>query len=296
MISLEGQVAIVTGAGRGIGRDTALALAKRGARVVVNDYGGEGDTITPGSVSVAESVVEEIKAVGGDAVADGSSVGTSESASTIVRRAMDAFGRVDILVNNAGGSLGIVEIDEDTDEQMEGVVRTNLHGPYHLIRHLWPIMKGQNYGRIVNLMSGAMMGMVGTAAYSAGKSGLIGLTHTAAIEGEPHNILVNGVWPVAFTRLAGKLKDPGMYEWMQQFPSNLVAEGIVFLSSPLLKTTGDMFTIGGGSVSRNAIFSNVGYHDPQLTAESLAEHFDEALDLTHATPLGRTKTISPEKA
>ena len=277
-LRFDGQAAIVTGAGRGIGRETALALARRGARVLVNDYGGGGDTMTAGTIDVAQAVVDEIVQGGGEAVAD-----------AIVGRALEAFGRVDILVNNAGGSLGIVRIDQDTDAQVEGVLRSNLIGPYMLIRRAWPIMRAQGYGRIVNLMSGAMVGMEGTAAYSTGKSGLIGLTNTAAIEGAPHGIRVNGVWPVAQSRLASKLEDQAMIEWMKQFPPELVAEGIVFLCSSACALNGEMFSVGGGRVARNALCSAQGFSDPKLTAETLAAHIEEARDMSRAVLLTSTQ-------
>lgn len=288
MIDFAGQVAIVTGAGRGIGRETALALARRGAHVLVNDYGGGGDTISPGDIGVAQSVVDEIVGAGGQAVADATSVGTGAGADAIVRHAMAAFGRVDILVNNAGGSLGIIALEEDTDEQVEGVLRTNLIGPYMLIRRVWPIMRQQGHGRVVNVLSGAMVGMAGTAAYSAGKSGLIGLTNTAAIEGAAHGILVNGVWPIAYTRLAGKLEDAAMFEWMKQFPPGLVAEAIVYLCSNANGASGEMFSVGGGRVGRNALFGAPGFYDADLTAETLAANIATARDLTGASVITTT--------
>ena len=282
MLDFDGRVAIVTGAGRGIGRETAIGLARRGARVLVNDYGGGGDTISPGAIDVAQSVVDEIAAAGGTAIADGSSVGTGASADIIVGAAMKAFGRVDILVNNAGGSLGQPRFDEDSDEQAEGVIRTNLLGPYMLMRRVWPIMKAQNYGRIINVMSGTMTGMVGTAAYSAGKSGQIGLTSAAAVEGAPYNIGTNGVWPIGLTRLAGKLEDPAILARMQNFPVSLVAEGMIFLCSEENNANGEMFTIGGGQIARNALFGTPGFRDPKLTAELIADNFAQARDLTEA--------------
>ena len=292
MLDLSGQVAIVTGAGRGIGRETALGLAKRGASVVVNDYGGGGDTMSPGTIGVAQAVVDEIRAAGGTAIADATSVGTGAAADTLVGAAVQAFGRLDMLVNNAGGSLGQPRIDEDSDEQAEGVIRTNLLGPYMLVRRAWPIMKRQAYGRIVNVMSGTMMGMVGTAAYSCGKSGQIGLTNTAAIEGAEHGIKVNGVWPVALTRLAGKLEDPKVFAWMQQFQVTPVAEGIIYLCSPELQASGEMFTMGGGRVTRNAMFAGRGFHHAELTAEILAANFDIARDMANATLLGSTDDVN----
>lgn len=205
---------------------------------------------------------------------------------------MSTYGRADILVNNAGGSLGQPRIDEDSDEQAEGVIRTNLIGPYMLLRRVWPIMKRQKYGRIVNVMSGTMMGMVGTAAYSSGKAGLIGLTNTAAVEGAEHGILTNGVWTIGLTRLAGKLEDAKIFAWMQQFPSTLVAQGMIYLCSPDLIANGEMFTIGGGRIARNAVYAANGFSNPELTAEMLQDNFETARDMTGANLLGTTGDVN----
>lgn len=280
MLDFSGQVAIVTGAGRGIGREVALGLARRGASVVVNDHGGSRDTLTPGSVDIAQSVVDEITAAGGTAVANGTAVGTGTAAAEIVNQALDSFGRIDVLINNAGGGLGITPIDEGTDEQVEGIVRTNLLGPFMLLRRAWPVMRQQGYGRIVNMMSGTLVGMIGTGAYSAGKAGLIGLTNTAAVEGGPIGVQANGIWPVAYTRLAGDLKDPQLHEQMKAFKTSYVAEAIIYLSSRASSVSGEMFTVRGGSVTRNALFTNEGFYEVDFTAESLSDRFGTAQDMT----------------
>jgi NAD(P)-dependent dehydrogenase (short-subunit alcohol dehydrogenase family) len=168
MIRFDGQVAIVTGAGRGMGRTHALLLASRGACVVVNDYGGDPSTLHPGTIDAAQSVVDEITEAGGQAVADGTMIGTGAAAGAVVDHALDAFGRVDMLVNNAGGAL-IGDIDAFADDEIEGVLRTNLIGPYMLMRRVWPHLRAQSYGRIVNIMSSATLGIGNIAAYAAGK-------------------------------------------------------------------------------------------------------------------------------
>ncbi|MCV7193098.1 SDR family NAD(P)-dependent oxidoreductase [Mycolicibacterium brumae] len=282
MLSFAGQVAIVTGAGRGIGRATALALGKRGAKVLVNDYGGSFDTMTAGTTEVAQAVVEEIKAAGGDAVADGSSVGTAESARGIVEAAVNAFGRVDILVNNAGGSRPFHAVDEDTDGHLEGEIRTNLIGAMTLMRRVWPLMREQGYGRIVNTSSNTVLGQQGMLGYVAAKGGVIGISSAAAIEGKPLGILVNTVFPQAYTRSVEETADPGAMEWFRSHTPELVGEGVAYLCSRDCDASGGLFRIGGGRFSRYAVYGNAGVSDDALTAEFVAEHFEQASDMSAA--------------
>jgi len=282
-LSFEGRVAIVTGAGRGIGRYVALGLAKRGAQVLVNDFGGGLDTLTSGDPSVATAVADEIEALGGKAVPDSTAVGASHAAAAIAANAMKAFGRIDILVNNAGGFGGTEGLAADTDDQLDAVLRSNLLGGYHLLRQVWPTMTTQRYGRVVNMISGALLGMPGTAAYSTAKGGMIGLTNVAASEGRSARICVNGVWPIANTRMADEIKDDAMRAGMVKFPPNLAAEAIIYLCSEENTTSGEMFTAGGGSVARTAFCTGKGFVDPELTAESLAANIDRARDLTNST-------------
>jgi NAD(P)-dependent dehydrogenase (short-subunit alcohol dehydrogenase family) len=283
-IRFDGQAAIVTGAGRGMGRDIAQMLARRGAKVLVNDYGGAASTLTPGSIDVAQGVADGIVAEGGVAVADGSMVGTGEAAAAMVDRAMAAFGRVDILVNNAGGAV-VGALDAFEDAEIEGVLRTNLIGPYMLMRRAWPIMRAQGYGRIVNIMSGAILGLGAHAPYAAGKAGLMGLNADAALQGKAFGVAVNGVCPVAYSRLAKGGPQEIADRLKQNYPPALVAEAVVFLCSRENAATGEIFHVGGGRVARYALFGNEGFYDAALTAESLAAHFDKARDLTGAAPL-----------
>ncbi|MCB2049092.1 MAG: SDR family NAD(P)-dependent oxidoreductase [Novosphingobium sp.] len=279
MIDLSGRVAIVTGAGRGIGRETALALARRGAKVLVNDYGGGASTAKPGSADVAEAVVAEVAALGGEAVADAQAVGTPQAAEAIVAAAMSAFGRVDILVNNAGGNIttGVEQLD---DQRAETIFASNFTGGWMLLRKCWPIMREAGFGRIVNIMSGAILGLPGRGTYAAGKSAYLGLTTVAAAEGEPHDIRVNGVWPTAQTRLMDGIDDAEMIERMKGYPPHLVAEAVVWFCAPECKATGEFYDVGGGGVSRIAFTRSAGFHDPDLTAESLGKNFNKARDMT----------------
>jgi NAD(P)-dependent dehydrogenase (short-subunit alcohol dehydrogenase family) len=280
-LGLEGRVAIVTGAGRGIGRETALALARRGARVLVNDYGGGASAAKPGGNEVASAVVDEIAALGGEAVADAHAVGSAEAAEAIVAAAMRAFGRVDILVNNAGGNIttGVEMLD---DARAQTIFDANFTGGWMLLRKCWPLMREAGFGRIVNVMSGSMLGLPGRATYAAAKAAYLGLTTVAANEGEPHDIRVNGVWPTANTRLMDGIDDAELVERMKAFPPHLVAEAIVWFCSPECKATGEFYDVGGGTVARIAFARGSGFTDPALTAESLAAHFDAARDMTGA--------------
>ena len=285
MLDLGGRAAIVTGAGRGIGRETALALARRGARVLVNDYGGGASAVKPGCNDVTTAVVAEIAALGGEAVADASAVGSAEAAQAIIGAAMEAFGRVDILVNNAGGNIttGVEQLD---DARAEAIFDSNFTGGWMLLRKCWPIMREAGFGRIVNVMSGAMLGLPGRGAYAAGKAAYLGLTTVAAREGEPHDIRVNGVWPTAQTRLMDGIDDPALIEQMKAFPPHLVAEAIAWFCAPECKATGEFFDVGGGKVARIAFAQGGGFSDPNLTAESLAANFDQARDMAGARLLG----------
>jgi len=282
MLNFEGQVAIVTGAGRGIGRATALALGRRGAKVLVNDYGGGFDTITPGSRDVAQSVVDEIVAAGGEAAADASSVGTGESAQAIVDAAVKAFGRVDILVNNAGGSRPFHDLDQDSDEAVEGVLRTNLIGSMMMLRRVWPVMRAQKYGRIVNTSSNTVLGQQGMLAYVAAKGGIIGISGTAAIEGRPLGILVNTLFPQAYTRSVDETAPPGSMDWFKPHTPELVAEGVAYLCSRECSASGELFRIGGGRFSRYGLYGNEGFADAGLTAEMVAERVEEGRDMSNA--------------
>ncbi|MGB0620701.1 MAG: SDR family NAD(P)-dependent oxidoreductase [Myxococcota bacterium] len=193
---LEGRVAIVTGAGRGIGRATALALAGRGARVVVNDLGGSLQGDAPDATPAA-SVVEEIRAAGGESVANADSVATWSSAQRIIETALDTFGRLDLLVNNAGLSASAPIWNHDP-ELFERVVASHLHGTFYCLRAAAPHMKDAGYGRIVNVVSRAgLLGVPGQAAYGAGKGGVFGLTNVASRDLGEFGITVNAVNPAA---------------------------------------------------------------------------------------------------
>ncbi|OBF17238.1 SDR family NAD(P)-dependent oxidoreductase [Mycobacterium sp. ACS4331] len=272
-LRFDDQVAIVTGAGNGLGRCHALELARRGARVVVNDLGSRVDG-TGQTSQAAQSVVDEITAEGGVAVANGDSVATEEGAQAIVATAMDAFGGVDILVNNAG-ILRDAAFKNMTAEQVDAVFAVHLTGAFNVTRAVWPVMRGQDYGRIVQTTSGTgLFGNFGQANYGAAKMGLVGMMHVLAIEGARNGISVNAIAPIARTRMteqimgdAGAAMDP-----------ELVTPVVVYLSHRSCDRTAHIYSVGAGKVSRVFIGVTKGIEDPALSAERVAESIDEIDD------------------
>jgi len=202
-ISFEGRVAVVTGAGGGLGREHALELARRGASVLVNDLGGDVGG-RGGSASMAQQVVDEITAAGGTARANHDSVSTTQGAEAIVADALAAFGKVDVLVNNAG-IMRNAAIEETTDEDWDAVIATHLTGSFKLTRAAWPHMKARGYGRIVYTASSAgLFGNAFVGAYGAAKAGIAGLLNWASREGMEHGIVCNALMPNAMTRMAAQ--------------------------------------------------------------------------------------------
>jgi NAD(P)-dependent dehydrogenase (short-subunit alcohol dehydrogenase family) len=269
-LSFDGQVAIVTGAGGGLGRSHALELARRGALVVVNDLGGAVDG-TGSSATAAERVVEEIRAAGGDAVANGDSVATPEGGEAIVERAMDSYGRIDVVVNNAG-ILRDAAFKNVTPELLDPVIDVHLKGAFNVLRHAWPRLREQNYGRIVNTTSGSgMFGNFGQSNYGAAKAGLMGLTRVLSIEGERNNVRVNAIAPIAHTRMTS-----------EQIPDDMVPELIspmvAYLCHASCEITGQAYSVGGGRVSRLFLGMSTGITEPDLSVEMIAERIGEIED------------------
>ncbi len=280
-MTFEDQVAVVTGAGGGLGRCHALELARRGARVVVNDLGSAVDG-SGASISAAQAVVDEITAAGGTAIANGDSVATEEGGAAIVSAAINAFGRLDILINNAG-ILRDAAFKNMTVEQVDAVLSVHLAGAFNVTRAAWPIMREQNYGRIVQTTSGTgLFGNFGQANYGAAKMGLVGMMHVLAIEGARNGIAINAVAPIARTRMtedimgeAGKAMDP-----------ELVTPVVVYLSHCDCDRTAHIYSVGAGKVSRVFIGVTTGIENRALTAESVAEAIDEIDDATTFTIRG----------
>ena len=249
-ITFDNRVAIITGAGGGLGRTYALELARRGARVVVNDLGGAVDG-SGGSSMAADAVVDEIKAAGGEAAANYDSVSTPEGGAGIVQTAMQAFGQVDIVVNNAG-ILRDTSFAKMTTEQIDAVLDVHLKGAFYVTQPAFAIMKENGYGRIVNTSSpSGLFGNFGQVNYGAAKAGLMGMASVMAIEGAKYNIKVNTIAPVAKTRMTEDLLGPmaDMVEAEQVTPL------VVYLASEACELTHQVFSVGGGRYAR--IFTGV---------------------------------------
>ena len=281
-IDFSGQVAIVTGAGGGIGRGIALLLAQRGAKVLVNDYGGNAFG-TAGSTAMADAVVAEIRAAGGEAVADGTAVGSVAAANKIRDAALKAFGRIDVLVNNAG-IVNYDNVEKISDADLDRVIEINFLGAFRLLRAVWPVMEKQGYGRILNVASNSSLGFGGMTAYAASKSGLMGLTADSARQGQPLGILVNSLLPAAATRMAQSHPDgdsvaPGFNKWLSTyFQPEKVAPAAVYLVSKASTIFAEHYSAGAGRISRIAHIATDGYFEDGLTPESIAEHIGQIRD------------------
>jgi NAD(P)-dependent dehydrogenase (short-subunit alcohol dehydrogenase family) len=273
-INYDGRVAIVTGAGGGLGRSHALLLASRGAKVVVNDLGGSRDGTGAGS-EMADQVVGEIKAAGGEAVANYDGVHTWEGGASIVQCAIDAFGRLDIVVNNAG-ILRDASFQKLTEAELDIVVKVHLYGGFNVTKAAWPHLKAQSYGRIINTTSGSgLYGNFGQSNYAAAKLGLVGLTRTLAIEGAKYNINANIIAPIAASRMTEDIMPPQLLEVLE--PEN-VSPLVGYLASEACTDTGRIFSVGGGYMARVAIVEGEGIGFKQTpSVEDVAERWSEIM-------------------
>jgi len=272
-LGYDGKVAIITGAGGGLGREHALLLASRGARVVVNDLGGSvsGEGADKGP---AEKTAQEIRDLGGEAVSDANSVSTPEGGEGIVQTALDAYGKVDIVINNAG-ILRDKTFHNMTAELLEPVLDVHLKGAFYVTRPAWVKMREQGYGRIVNTSSGSgVLGNFGQTNYGAAKMGLVGLTRVLANEGAKYNIKVNAIAPIARTRMTEEL----MGAAAEKLDPELVSPIVAWLVHEDVPVTGEIFTVGGGRVARFFIGMTHGYYNPKLTVEDVRDHFAEIRD------------------
>ena len=268
-LRFDGRVAVVTGGGRGLGRSYALLLASRGAKVVVNDPGGslDGEGVDSGP---AECVVSEITAAGGQAVACTESVSTPEGGDSIVRTALEHYGRVDILVHNAGNVRG-GSLKEMSYEDFDAVLDVHLRGAFNVVRPAFPLMCAAGYGRIVLTSSiGGLYGNHNVANYAAAKSGVIGLSNVAALEGAAEGVRCNVIVPAAVTRMAEGI-DTSAYPPMG---SELVAPVVGWLAHESCSVTGELFIALAGRVARAVIAESPGVCRSSWTIEDVGSHLD----------------------
>ncbi|OBB14636.1 short-chain dehydrogenase [Mycolicibacterium setense] len=272
-LRFDGQVAVVTGAGRGLGREHALLLAKRGASVVVNDLPA------PGRANPAQAVVEEIIAAGGRAVTDGHSVSTIGGGAALIQTALESFGGVDIVVNNAG-IVRDKAFHKLTPDMLDSVLDVHLRGGFYVTQPAWRIMREQGYGRIVfTSSSSGILGNFGQSNYGAAKMGLVGLTRVLAAEGERYGIRVNAIAPSARTPMTDEVlgDTPG------DLDPRYVAPVVAWLSHRSVPVNGEVFTAGAGRVARFFIGMTQGHINPALTVEDVAAHVDTIRDETNYT-------------
>lgn len=281
MIDFTGQVAVVTGAGRGLGRTYALELARRGASVVVNDLGGSMDGQGDDD-SIADRVVEEIVAAGGTADASHDSVDSPQGGEAIVRTAVDSFGRLDAVVSNAGIFTSI-PFDELTSQDWRRMLQVHLDGGFYLAQPAFRVMKSQGYGRFVFIASSAgMFGQHFEAHYAAAKAGLVGLTNVIAIEGAEHGIRANTVLPFGLSRMVTEtLGDPKALEQSGFFAAirpELVAPIVVYLASRDCEISHQNFSACAGRFARVFVGLGEGWLAPSHTdptADDVAAHLSE---------------------
>ncbi|GAT67678.1 short-chain dehydrogenase [Planomonospora sphaerica] len=269
-LRFDGRVAVVTGAGHGLGRSHALSLAERGAKVVVNDLGGALDG-TGASTGPAAEVVELITKNGGEAVVSGDDVATPEGAEAIVQSAIDAFGRVDIVVNNAGilrdRSFGKMSVEE-----WDAVIAVHLRGAFLVTRAAFSHLKEQAYGRIVNTSSpSGLFGSFGQANYSTAKMGLVGLTKTLGLEGARADIRVNAIAPIAWTRMTESLL-PAEFE--ARFTAERISPLVAYLAHESCETSGEVFSVGAGRVARVFVAEGPGWKQDDHTAEDIRDNWE----------------------
>jgi NAD(P)-dependent dehydrogenase (short-subunit alcohol dehydrogenase family) len=263
-LRFDGRVAIITGAGGGLGRSHAIELARRGARILVNDLGGALDG-SGSSASAAQRVVDEIIALGGVAAANHDSVSTSRGGEAIVQAALDAFGRVDVLINNAGilRDRAFHKMEADLIDQ---VIDVHLKGAFYVSRPAFALMREQGYGRIVNTSSASgLFGNFGQANYGAAKAGLAGLTRVLAIEGVEHGIKVNAIAPIALTRMTEGI----LGELASKVSAESVSPLVAFLANEECSVNGNIYSVAGGRIARIFVAETSGVVLKENTAEAI---------------------------
>lgn len=265
-ISFDQQVAIITGAGRGLGRAYALELARRGARVVVNDLGAAPDG-SGADRSAADAVVEEIRSNGGEAVADYSSVASAEGGMALTQVALDSFGTVDIVINNAG-NLRVKAFSKLSLEDIDIVLDVHLRGAFYVTQPAFGVMREKGYGRLLFTSSGAgLWGDLGVASYGAAKMGLVGLSNVLALEGAKYGITSNVIAPIAQSRLTFEL----LGDAADQLSPELVVPMSLYLVSPTSHITHEIFSVAGGRFAQVFVGLAPGWTAPPDHVPSLEE-------------------------
>ncbi|MEM7325300.1 MAG: SDR family NAD(P)-dependent oxidoreductase [Actinomycetota bacterium] len=289
-LRFDGEVALVTGAGGGLGREHAMLLARRGAAVVVNDLGSPTMGGQDHSSGPADAVVEEIRAAGGTAIANSDSVADRAGAERMVAMALDEFGQLDIVINNAGiiRNRTFLNIGE---YEFEPVLDVHVKGAFFVTHPAYEHMKARGYGRIVNTSSGSgLFGSFGQTAYAAAKAAIMGFTKTLAIEGERYGIKVNAIAPGALTRMTGDVMGDGSPtadlfelsgdELANRMGPHQVAPAVVYLAHRSCSLTGETLSAAGGRVGRAFVAVTPGIYDEDLTLEDVAERIDQITDET----------------
>ena len=289
-LRFDGRVAIITGAGGGLGRSHALELARRGASILVNDPGAALDG-SGSSTFAADRVVEEITAMGGIAAPNRDSVATPEGGQGIVQAALDAFGRVDVLVNNAGILRDKAFHHMDTT-MIDAVIDVHLKGAFYVSQPAYRVMREQGYGRIVNTSSASgLFGNFGQANYGAAKAGLAGLTRVLAIEGAGHNIKVNAIAPIASTRMTQDVLGDLVAKVSPESVSPLVA----FLAHEQCPVNGNVYSVAGGRIARIFVAETHGVVLSENTPEAIRAHLGE-IDRLDAKDLHEPSSLEDEMA
>jgi NAD(P)-dependent dehydrogenase (short-subunit alcohol dehydrogenase family) len=269
-LRFDNRVAVITGGGRGLGRSYALLLAARGAKIVVNDLGagmnGDGTDTGP-----AEALVQEIKAAGGDAVANTDSVSTAQGGKAIVEAALDSFGRIDILIHSAG-NVRRSPLSEMSYEDFEQVLDVHLRGAFHVVRPAFPLMCKAGYGRVVLTSSiNGLYGKSDVANYATAKAGLIGLSHTIGIEGENHGVKSNVIVPAAVTRMSDGIDTSAF----PPLDPDMVAPAVAWLAHEACPVSGEILVAMGGRIARAYIAESPGVFHHSWSIEQVEADFSE---------------------
>jgi len=289
-LRFDGRVAVVTGAGRGIGRSHALLLASRGARVVVADVGCDMDG-SGASMHPAAEVVREIEAAGGRAVASYGSVSDQAGAASVVAAALETFGRLDIVVNNAG-IFAPAPFEALTAEQFRAMIDVHYFGTLYVIKAAWPHLVGAGYGRIVNTISETMLGNPLVSSYGAAKAAIFGLSRNVALEGADLGIKVNCLAPRAATRMADALahmsdRPPEVIEQLKAaMPPEINSPAAAFLAHESCPLNGEVLCVTPRRVARFAVVLTEGLAKEAITVEDIAENIGQIMDANGAPVVG----------